>query len=368
MSYPITLGTVCEAVLTSLDGVAGENAPGMKLTPIGFTRALVSAPNTAGFTAIPVDSGTGHRKQVRLKYYQRGSKQMVRRSPECDQPVHKRAVDELFDIGKYAEMELAIPDEYLQRLCEDASQIGTARELDPGNPAANSPLMNEVVALLLSQMNGLWQDVNEQNLQQQLVSFGNNLGNSPVSAAAKSIEVVRGGDGASVLKGYQTLLHDFGLNEQAGRPLVVGYGNFNKFHFNQGFACCDDSGFDFGALAAGLPYFYFPDLQVDGILGENELAVLSPGSVQLVSFSRNRGNFAGMRGDTLYTTLVDPRVPDIRLDLSAHFVNCGNATRELRLTVSLDWDLFYLPQDSFGLNDRLSGVNGTFRYTALSAA
>jgi hypothetical protein len=366
-AYPITLGTVCEAVLTSLDGVAGSNSPCQKLSPLGFTRALVSVPNTAGFKAVPVDSGTGHRRQVRIKYYQRGSKANVRRTPACNEPTRKQATDELFDIQKYVELELAVPDDYLQRLCEDASQVGQARELSPNDPAANTTLMDEVVSLLLSQLNGLWQDVNEQNLQHQATQFGNNLGNSPVSAVKKAVPVVKTSDGSSVLKGYQTLLHDFGLNEQAGRPLVAGYGNFNKFHMNQGFACCDDSGFDFGALAASLPYYYFPDLQVDSLIGENELIVLSPGSVQMVTYSRNRGNFSGLRGDTLYTTIVDPRMPDIRLDLAARFLNCGNATRELRLTVSLDWDLFYLPADSFGVNDRLQGVNGTFHYEATAA-
>jgi hypothetical protein len=365
MSYAISPAGLCEAALLSLSGLSGQNTPAAKLTPVGLTRALASSYNRAGFASSPLDAGDGHRRRARIKYLQRGSKSKVRRQQSCEHTNYKTYLEEELELTKYAELPISITDEYLAQLCADASQIGEFMRLNPGEPQPeNTVLMNVFAELILSELNGLWQDINEQNVQHIQTQMGFNLGNSPASAAAINIPVVDSVTGASILKGYQMMQHNYLKNEMNGTPLVVGFGNFDLFVHNQQHACCSDAGFDFGSLASSAPFVYFPDLQVDSILGANHLVQMAPGSAQLVTYNRNRGSFAGARGSAFYTTIVDPRLPDVPLDFYAEYVSCGNQTREMRMLVSLDWDLFVLPADAYALDDRLAQVNGLFHYVA----
>jgi hypothetical protein len=113
--------------------------------------------------------------------------------------------------------------------------------------------------------------------------------------------------------------------------------------------------------------------------------MFAPGSVHLVERQDNVGSFAGQRGTSFFTTIVDPRTQcwtpnglgNIAFDLQVKYIDCPEDANNLpsgylntesltgrgyALYIKKRYGLFTTPKDAFDGGDRLAGSNGSLRY------
>ena len=120
-------------------------------------------------------------------------------------------------------------------------------------------------------------------------------------------------------------------------------------------ACCNELGFD---LARWTDYRYYYDRFVDGQVGTNEMIMLAPGAVQLVTWNAYVGDYAKRNDVFEHGTLTDP-FTGLPYDIKIHYDDCRD---RWSIQFGVHFEVVYLPQDGFDQNDDLAGVNYTFNF------
>ena len=123
----------CPALLTSIEAIAGENAPSKKLHVAGFLAALFCCQNSS---VSPINDGfeDWHQRTLTVSYSQRPVVSQVQDEDDCD--INRIPVISEWDLGamRRKSHSFYISDDTMSRYCADAAATVTT-----GQPA--TPLM-----------------------------------------------------------------------------------------------------------------------------------------------------------------------------------------------------------------------------------
>lgn len=367
----------CEALLLHLESIAGVNYPGKKVTIPGFLNMLISQPDRP-FAAANVG---GHYKDVRVKYMPRTTSDQVSTTDTCSVDFVPAYLETNVSVNNVAQTGVWVSDDTVRQYCEDAS-----RTVAVGQPATQ--LMNEHLNSILHAMNGIYQKM--ENVLTGDVTWG--VHQATGSAAAVTVNIEQDGTLNDLATGLTKLLMDAEVNEFCGQPLMVGplgskmhaYSLQNKYK-----ALAPGEGFDPAMMAMNAGFSFFASGQAAATWGNaNALGMFAPGSAHLIERLDNVGSFAGQRGSSFFTTIVDPRtqcwtpngLSNIQFDLQVKYIDCPDdlgrlngggaidpteltAARGYALIIKKRYALFQTPTNAYSGNDRLDGSNGSLLYT-----
>lgn len=345
----------CPAILLGLEQAAKDNDPQFKQTATG-TLTMLQQPENASIEIKGYDAGDGHHVDVRYKYIPRSTQSEVLTSRTCDTEPEKPYKEGLLQISEYRGVKVGLSMDTIAKYCSDAS------DLQQGKIKGVSPIMAEVNKRIMLKMNALRTSINGA----VLVDIKNNYGSiGGFGSGTKSVKLIHNGSsgivaGAPVYQGFQEMMYDYMNSEMINTPLIAGFGNFAKFDASTRMAGgLQNSGLDFSGIQQN--YKFFPDLQADSILGANNITVLAPGSAQLVTYNKYRGNFSGKFGATELGILPDPLIPNLFYDVQLDFDSCNT---QWNLIIGVTFGVWTVPADAYSYPDRMLGVNGLFSYKA----
>lgn len=367
----------CEALLLHLESIAGTNYPGKKVTVPGFLNMLISQADRP-FAAANVG---GHYKDVRVKYMPRTTTDQVSTTDTCSVDFVPAYLETTVSVDNVAQTGVWVSDDVVRQYCEDAS-----RTVAVGVPATQ--MMNEHLNSVLHAMNGIYQKM--ENVLTSAVTWGNHVATG--SAAAVTVNIEQDGTLNDLGTGLTKLLMDAETNEFCGAPYMVGplgskmhaYSLQNKYK-----ALAPGEGFDPAMMAANAGFAFYASGQAAATWGNaNALGMFAPGSAHLIERLDNVGSFAGQRGSSFFTTIIDPRTQcwtpgglgNIQFDLQVKYIDCPDdlgrlngggaidptgldASRGYALIIKKRYSLFQTPTNAFSGNDRLDGSNGSLLYT-----
>lgn len=367
----------CEALLLHLESIAGTNYPGKKVTIPGFLNMLISQPDRP-FAAANVG---GHYKDVRVKYMPRTTESQVSTTDTCSVdfvPVYNETT---VSVNNVAQTGVWISDDTVRQYCEDAS-----RTVAVGQPATQ--LMNEHLNGILHAMNGIYQKM--EYILTDSVNWG--VHQATGTAGAVTVNIEQDGTLNDLATGLTKLLMDAETNEFCGAPYMVGPlgSKFHAFDMQRKYrALAPGEGFDPAMMAANSGYAFFASGQAASTWGNaNALGMFAPGSAHLIERLDNVGSFAGQRGSSFFTTIIDPRtqcwtpngLSNIQFDLQVKYIDCPDdlgrlngggaidptsldAQRGYALIIKKRYALFQTPSSAYSGADRLDGSNGALLYT-----
>jgi hypothetical protein len=310
---------------------------------------------------------------VRVKYLQRGTESDVRTTHDCTIPGYKPYKETSAVIDCYVETSISLDFAEVAKYCSDASNYQQAGQKNV------SKLMKAHVERIMTALNPLRTKLNKcllGDMRSQfspLPSSSTSYQNTKV-LPGKDINVLRTtdtygtGQGAPLLTGWEEVQYDYINAELTGTPYIVGFGNFQKFNSTIKYGCCNQGGIDFGAVNSDSPYKYYQDLTfsqtINNTTENNSIGVFAPGIVQMITYNKHKGDFAGAIGASEYGTFPDPFINGLDWDIQLDFDTCA---KKFNLIISLTAGLFVVPSDSFASGDRLytyDSVNGAFLYRA----
>jgi hypothetical protein len=367
----------CEALLLHLDSIAGQNYPGQKVTIPGFLNMLVTAPDRP--STIQDGYREGHYRTVNVKYMPRTTVSQVSTTDTCAVDVIPAYKETTVSVGNIAQVGVWIPDDTIRQYCEEAS-----RTVAIGQPATQ--IMTEHLRGILNAMNGIYQKMENVLTTSMASSFGKHKGTG--SATAVTVNIEQDGNLNDLGTGLTKLLTDFQANEGCGTPQFVGaLGSLMHAYSiqKQRNALGMGTGIDFGAMAND--FNFYASGQTGSTWGAQHVGMFSPGSVHLVERFDNVGSFAGQRGSSFFTSIVDPRTQcwtpnglgNIQFDLQVKYVDCPedlganitngyinaesvSSARGYLLLIKKRYGLFTTPTDAYDGADVLAGSNGSLRY------
>ena len=342
-------GVIAEAMRTELTSLTEGQA--YKRTTAGFLDAVRSPVN--GGTQIRVDQGQGKTRIQKIKYMPKKASTVTSVRPaDCEQADDNGYVTDTVELSLNTVNGFKIQQEYV-------------RQIEEGN---NKYLMDQ----LTLKWDETLRDINDKVQTVAATSFGINQATG--ASTARTINILNAGaDNASRVSGY----YDFTsadlrqANYFNGQPIVVAQGNFDRFAMNQGWACCNDNGFDLSTIGAQ-SVAYFRDQQVEDTLGANQAFVWEPGSVKWLTYHK----YAHVRGaDSVFQQggaygafvnsdgwetgiIMDPRTGLI-YDMIVKPDQCAGV---YHVTFELCFDVYVMPTDQVAAGDKLEGTNGFYRY------
>lgn len=365
----------CPAVLNHMKYIIGENAPEHKITPSGFLKAAIEkgANATPVQDALSLSNTAGHIKDLRLKYYNRTIPSQMSTSDNCDIDL-VQAYDEItIDTTSIVKFGLHFDDSTIARYCDEAS-----KSINIGG--APTPFMQEHLAGLMAAMNGFVSKI-DQTLLGQVV-----WGKNAVTGNNTAVSVNFNDDSTVNLftEGYTKLLNDYALNEGQGTPIVVGSGLINAAMIQSKIAGLTQySPLNNGAAANSFDYYH--DINSQTSWGTNQFGVFMPGTFGLVELDRYRGFRAKKLGlSTFWNMAVPLNMPGadgllqmMYIDFQLRELDCAQEATVGYETTTLDagyslimskrFALWQVPNDAFLAGDRLTGNNGSLRYTAANS-
>ena len=338
----IDVADLCATLQQDLNELAGNNYPAMAREQVGFFDALVSAENRAGFSQeLAVDAGNGTKKQVVIRYLQ----------PAVYSEMGSAAVNICSEAGVETSEQRAIKEVTRFR----RSPVLTF-DKDTLRTFCDAP--SEYRAKVLStHMSALIRSINRDLISLANANVGIHLGGDATATDLQMIVNAASGQKSADFTGEMELLEemsDLGLTN----PFVVGSGLLSQYTRLQGIGCCNDYGQnvnDFGQFR------FFRDRDVPSVIGaaQNFLA-FAAGAAHLVTWNKNKGEFAMVHEHFAETTMVDP-VSGIEFDMEFNYDRCE---KKWKLMLSLDYDLFTLPTDMFKDADERDGINFLWKYNA----
>lgn len=349
-------------------------APSTKITPLGYTRMLLenSKPN---IVSTGIDDGSGHIKEMRIKYRTRLPKGKTSTTDNCDidaRPAYTEATISATMFRKYAIM---LEDETIAKYEKEASAMtGTGGELK-----GVTPLMQEQWDLIMETVNGIMQDINDDLVTKQVTNFGTNQVSG--SSAAVTVNFPLATTTNALTAGMTKVIADARANEiNINDCYIVGSGLIDNYYIQQNQRAIGLAQNGLNTNQLSLPKFYH-DFDCDSAWGSNQFGVFEKNAVQFININRYVGYKAGQKGADWFGTLTVP-VMDVQgnmipftFDIQMTYITCptelviggyGEAqtvNRGWALIISKSFDAFNIPSDAYDAADRLYGNNGTLRYT-----
>lgn len=328
---------ICEKVQSSLNQILSGKAPQALRTPLGYLDALVSTQNTAGVEKIPVDAGNGKKKQVRIKFIQRGVSTDITTSTDadCAMDIEKEPFDDTVEVTQYiATKWMGFDQTQMRKLCE------------PDGVFMESVIRAEIDILCV--------ELNKALLALQAANFGNFIDGTSVAHAVPLLETVKK---SPLYYGESMIMEEFENLGVMQRPIVVGAGNLSHYARQVGIGCCNDAGI---ALNQAGNMDFFRDRFVQSVIGANHFIGLIPGYVQLLTWNKYVGEYRQETPSFSHTTITDP-VTGLTFDMKWKYDDCAE---KWVMNLSLNYELFFIPANSFNAADELYGMNGSLHFRA----
>lgn len=342
-AVPFTKG-ICVAIQSSLNEILHNNDPALKRTQVGYLQALVSPQNTAGVTIVPIDLKNGKKRKVRITYIQRGVASDIAHTENvsCDPEVFPEPLEDEIEITKYIRTKwFGFNEEDMRLLCGDDSEYRGR--------------------IMASKIDILMVELNKKLIALQAANFGE-FNPYHYGATYKDVKMLNA-DGNSVnYVGETVITTDFQNMDSVARPIVIGGGNLNTYAKMAKIGCCNNVGLDL-SQAGNMDFYY--DRFVDQILGANHFIGLVPGYVQLLTWNKYVGAYRRENEVFSAGTIVDPYT-GITLDMK--WVYDYDCAEQYKVRFFLNYDLWFIPTDSFRTGDELEGVNFTLHYRAVASA
>jgi hypothetical protein len=248
--------------------------------------------------------------------------------------------------------------------------------------------MTEHLNSILHAMNGIYQKM--ENILTDDVTWGTHQATG--TAGAVTVNIEQDGTLNDLATGLTKLLMDAEVNEFCGSPVMVGPlgSRFHAFDLQNKYkALAPAEGWDPAMLAMNSGYSFYASGQAAATWGNaNALGMFAPGSAHLIERLDNVGSFAGQRGSSFFTTIVDPRtqcwtpngLSNIQFDLQVKYIDCPDdlgrlngdgvidptslpQARGYALIIKKRYALFQTPTNAFDAADRMAGSNGALLYT-----
>lgn len=338
---------LCEKIQTSLIATLGAKSPSLMRTPTGYMDAIQSPQNTAGVTKIPIPTD-GKKRQVRLKYIQRGTSDDILDTPpeDCSGEIEREPFEETVDVTRYIRTKRqTFTQDQLRFLCEADNDYIAAQVRALVDPASVE-LNKKLIAL-------------------QATNFGkfNNADDYIAgSPEYKEVELLKSDDAPNYI-GEKRMMDSFYDLNFMGQPLIIGDGILSDYTEQAKIGCCNADGINVGSAAK---FSYYRDRFAGGILGNRDKFIgLVPGYVQLLTWNKYVTS-AYMRDTPIdkASTFTDPTT-GITWDQKWIWDVC---TEKWTVYFFLNYDMFFLPLNAFATTDELHGANMTLQFKGKKAA
>lgn len=361
----------CPNLMEHIGVLAGINDPSIKITPMGFLSMLKKSQ-----PEIQLTSPMGATRNLTVKYRKRSVAALTSTSDNCDLDSRPLYEEQNIATTLFRSFSFMVTDEDIRRYCEDAQRTVSIG----GMP---TPFMQEHLMLVLSQINGLLQAVNQDLVDAQALTFGKNA-----VSGLNSATTVNFNDDSTVnlvAEGFTKLLTDYQVNEGFGTGQIVGGGIIHSLMLQKAATGMGVSGINQSILANGFEFHYDPYVAT-GWSGANQFGIFTPGSCGLIEADKYVGGFRGQKGPSYFDNIPLPlagnltdgmNVPSVSFDIQMRYIDCpteettyqGTQTvnRGWQIILSKNFALWNQPSDAFYSGDRLTGNNGSLRYTATNS-
>jgi len=353
--------------------VFGEATPGMKITPPGFLKMLLNN-SRPQITSRGIDDGSGHIRELRIKYRTRVPAGKTSTSDNCDVDAFPSYLEDTIAATLFRKYALMIEDETIAQYERDASA-----SVAVGRPATS--LMVDQWNAIIEAANGLFADINDDLLVKQNLNWGVNVvsGNNTATTVNFDLNAAQN----DLNSGMTLVMAEAMENEiNMGNTFVVGSGLVNNYFLQQAAKGVANSGLDTSRLA--MPPFFF-DPGTSSAWNVNEFGVFERNAAQLVNINRFDGFKGGNKGGTLFGTITLPVIDSLgsgdlssfTFDYQWKYNDCPTEiefegyprtqNRGWVLILSASYDLYNIPANAYDATDRLAGNNGSLLYEATNA-
>lgn len=351
--------------------VYAGTAPSSKLTPPGYLKMLL-ANATPNIVSSNIADGSGHIRDVKIKYRQRVPTGQSVTTDDCTiqaKPVYSEATIPALSFRKYG---IFLDYQSIAKYEKEASATVAL-----GMPAPPQGIMMEIYNAMLEAANGLLGDVNADLLQAQAVAFGKNVTNG--LNTPKTINFPLATTSNPLNAGLTMLMSDVMENEiRQNNFLIVGSGLINNVYLQQSLNTTNSKDANY---PGSVPPFYW-DPAVTTKFGANQFGVFEKNAVQFVNINKFDGFIGGDKMSTFLFTLQLPLIDSLggtelasfKFDAQLRHIDCPSEVNigGVPTTVDRGWVLdlmcnygqFNIAADAYAAGDRLTGNNGTLRYTA----
>ncbi len=348
---------IVNAFLTNISALAGINDPQLKVSPVGFLRALLENNATTRVTNL-AGLQSGQDRTITVRYMNRGLLSQATKIDDCDTPITPAWTSANIGAPYFSKIGMFIADGDLRQYQIEAAQAAAA-----GTPP--TPLMLAMYESILAKANALIQHIDDTLVTAQAANFGVN-----VVTGNNAAQLVNFGTSMNMTYGIVKLLTDAQANEVNDDLIVVGNGVVTTYDIvNRLKAGVDANGFGRANFSV-----YNDNRTVAG-WGANQFGVFARGEVGFVDFNKNVGNYAGEKGGSYFFTMPIPielangELSALVLDAQLKYEDCPIydddskiADRGWKLILSKSYGLYNTPGTAFAVGDPLRGVNGSFRY------
>ena len=369
-------GLASALLIASREAFRGAS-PVNKVTAPGFLQYCLDN-NKPNIISIGKDDGSGYIRDIKIRYRTRGTPGQSVTTDDCSIQVKPAYKEYVVPSTTYRALGLAFDDEEIAKFEKDAMA-----QVSVGNPQMTG-VMKDVYEGIIEKANGLFADVNNDLLTYQAVNFGKNMVTG--AATAKSVNFEKDGTQNTLNAGMTGVMADALSNElRINDACIVGSGLITNYYLQQAAKGNNSAGVNTNQLA--LPKFYF-DQYAASKWGANQFGLFEKDAVQFVNVCRFRGAKSGLRGSDFFMTLRLPLVDSLgqgilsgfEFDVQLSYRTCPSNEqigtydadtnppipmgRGWNIILSCAYQTVNIPSDSYETTDLLSGVNGTFRYTA----
>jgi len=329
-------GGVCQAIQRTLLNQFECNA--MQRTSTGLLDSLVSNSMTQKVNQLSTD---GKNRQIELTYMQRITPDEVE---ETDPTNFCDASSSTVVKSIFVEPTLAISEKELL-----TSEQLRAFCMEPYNNKMG--FIGEIMSTKFDAM----AVKADRLIGAKLVS---NIGKFYDGSTSKVWTPISGGNEPNIIGEAQALAQyrKIGCN---GRPILIGNGDMEVYTGVKNIGCCNQYGVDLSQASGS--YSFFLDYELDGVFNnaKENYVLYYPGAFQWVQYNRYNASNAVINSFEERTNVTDPWT-GLRYDL---VITRDSCTDSWAITISLVFDLVFLPQDLYKSGDPLYETNGILHFT-----
>jgi hypothetical protein len=368
-------------LLTSKQVFQGVS-PSTKLTPPGYLKMLLrnSTPNVI---SSGIADGSGHIRDVKIKYRQRVPTGKSSTEDDCTiqaKPVYSEMSIPALGFRKYG---IFLDYTTIAQYEKEASQ-----SVIIGKPAPPGGILMEIYNAVIEAANGLLGDVNNDLLTAQAAAFGKNVTNGVNTA--KTINFPLSTATNPLTSGLTMLMTDVMENEiRPNNYSIVGSGLINNVYMQQAMNTANTKDQNYPSMVPQYDY----DPYAASKFGSNQFGVFEKNAVQLININKFDGFIGGDKMSSFMFTLQLPLIDSLggvelasfKFDAQLRHIDCptevqigGEVDEEddpVLTSVDRGWVLdlmcnfaqVNIASDAYDTTDRLTGNNGTLRYTATNA-
>lgn len=363
-----------QAILVAQQAAFRDASPMSKLTPAGYLDSLLNntSPKLIGDI---VDDGSGYIKDVNVRYRKRAATGESVTSDDCSiqgEPVfYTQTIPSL----SFRKKSLYFDWDYIETFQEDA-----LKAMNVGTPA--TAIMEEAYYAIINECNGLIGDINNDLLTAQVAAFGTNIESGNNAARTVNFELTTTTN--DLTEGITKLLNDAMQNEfRLNNAYIVGAGLVNQYYLQQAFKGLDGNGVN--TAAATMPKMYY-DPYTTAKWGTNQFGLFEKDAVSFLNVCKFRGTKTKRLGTSQFFTMTLPLTDSLggtgyrtlEFDVQIKEVDCPNASmtiygestavgRGYSMDIMCHFAQVNIPSTAYKATDRLTGNNGTLRYTATNS-